>query len=439
MRWMKAVMFLDIIDIHETIRLLQVRFCATLLPTVLHDYVMQKSVLDTVKAVHPYAISPYSRGGWYTKINDPLPDNPKHRKNLTAPSQADLIVKLVELYGLGNIDNLTMDELYHRWKNHRIKIQTPRNTVCRDEERYLRYFAGTPFFDLPVKDIRRSTLKEFCCSVIVGNTRHDAKLSRQTVEERKMTRKEWGSTRCILNGMFDFALDNEWMKANHLIGMKFEKHLFRDPSHKTEDFEVFNEVEMRSVVKWCFSHFEDTRDLSFLFVPFNFLFGARVGEGVALTWSDRIDHNHISVNKAEYRDRETYQLSVQPHTKTFHNRTVYINDEAAAILDLIYENRDSDEWIFSRNGERLTSRQINYVLEKYAKDNGLDVKSSHKIRKTYGSNLYKSGLTGKQCADILGNTVEVFERYYCFNTDVDDTIKASINSVSIGSTIRKIV
>lgn len=430
-------MFLDILEIHETIRLLRIQFSDTLLPAVLHDYVMQKSVLDTVKAVHPYAISPYSRGGWYTKINDPQPDDPKHRRNLTAPSQADLIVKLIELYGLKNIDNLTMDDLYHRWKKHRINIHTPKNTVCRDEERYLRYFAGTPFFDLPVKDVRRPMLKEFCCSVIVGATRHDKKLLTQTEEERKMTRKEWGSTRCILNGMFDFALDNEYMTVNHLIGMKFERHLFREPRHKAADTEVFNEIEMRSIVRWCFSRFEDTHDLSFLFVPFNFLLGARVGEGVALTWNDRVDHNHIFVNKAEYRDHETYQLSIQPHTKTFHSRTVYINDEAAAILDKIYENRDSDEWIFSRNGERLTSRQINYVLEKYAKEKGLDVKSSHKIRKTYGSNLYKSGLTGKQCADILGNTVEVFERYYCFNTDIDETIRNSIDRVSIGSGIRK--
>lgn len=40
-----------------------------------------------------------------------------------------------------------------------------------------------------------------------------------------------------------------------------------------------------------------------------------------------------------------------------------------------------------RNGNRITAHQIAYVLEKYAQRHGLTTKSTHKMRKTYASNL----------------------------------------------------
>ena len=40
------------------------------------------------------------------------------------------------------------------------------------------------------------------------------------------------------------------------------------------------------------------------------------------------------------------------------------------------------KYLFERNGERLTARQIAYVLEKYSKQQGIQTKSTHKIRKS---------------------------------------------------------
>ena len=69
-----------------------------------------------------------------------------------------------------------------------------------------------------------------------------------------------------------------------------------------------------------------------------------------------------------------------------------------------------------------TSRQANYVLEKYAKENGIPVKSSHKLRKTCGSNLSRKGMPARACADYLGNSEEVFMRYYNFDTSTENEL-----------------
>ena len=70
----------------------------------------------------------------------------------------------------------------------------------------------------------------------------------------------------------------------------------------------------------------------------------------------------------------------------------------------IKSTQESDKWIFMRNGERMTTRQAAYILKLFADENGSKVKSSHKLRKTCGSNLFKNGASAQQCSDYLGNS-----------------------------------
>ena len=60
--------------------------------------------------------------------------------------------------------------------------------------------------------------------------------------------------------------------------------------------------------------------------------------------------------------------------------------------------------IFMRDGERITSRQIAYVLEKYAERQGKRTKSTHKMRKTYASNLNAAGMPIDYIRESLGHS-----------------------------------
>ena len=59
---------------------------------------------------------------------------------------------------------------------------------------------------------------------------------------------------------------------------------------------------------------------------------------------------------------------------------------------------------FMRDGERITSRQIAYVLEKYAERQGTATKSTHKMRKTYASNLNANGVLLDCIREMLGHS-----------------------------------
>lgn len=76
-------------------------------------------------------------------------------------------------------------------------------------------------------------------------------------------------------------------------------------------------------------------------------------------------------------------------------------------------------YLFERNGERLTARQIAYVLEKYAERQGVATKSTHKMRKTYASRLNASGVPLDAIREQLGHADLTTTLSYIYNPLTD--------------------
>ena len=112
-------------------------------------------------------------------------------------------------------------------------------------------------------------------------------------------------------------------------------------------------------------------------------------------------------------------ILVVNHTKTNSDRYVKLVPIALGIIDLIKKSGIiplPEEYIFKRDGERITSRQLQYVLSKYSKRTGAPRnKSSHKIRKTYASNLNAAGVPLDEIRTQLGHTLETTTLSYLFN------------------------
>lgn len=147
--------------------------------------------------------------------------------------------------------------------------------------------------------------------------------------------------------------------------------------------------------------YSETSDTPYLAVKLNFLLGLRVGELVALKWEDWCDISHLHIVREEIRDQTDNSYSVVEHTKTNRDRFVIVVPKAADILNKI--ERTSD-YIFTREGERITSIRIATILRRYANDNSVPLKSSHKIRKTYASNLNASGVPLDCIREMLGHS-----------------------------------
>lgn len=145
--------------------------------------------------------------------------------------------------------------------------------------------------------------------------------------------------------------------------------------------------------------YAETKDSVFLAVKLNFLIGLRIGELVSLRWSD-IEGNHLHIMREEIRNQTTNTYEVVEHTKTHQDRFVILVPKALEGLSKIPHE---GTYIFTRDGQRIVSRQIAYVLEKYAERQGVKTKSTHKMRKTYASNLSANGVPVDCIREMIGH------------------------------------
>lgn len=362
------------------------------------DNVQEKimaSKRDKVRKLHPYTITPPAKQGdrWQTYYKD----STGKRKILRAQTEEELLDKLIPVYLTeSRLDKLTFHQLYEEWLEYKKTVTNSPNTIKRHKQHYLKYFEPSILDNRKLGRVDDLLLETECNRI---------------VKESNLTRKEWGNVKTILNGMFSYAVRKRYLNANPME--KVQIHVkFKQVVRKTGKTETYNTEELENLNQYLDRMYTETGDTVFLAVKLNFLIGLRVGELASLKWSDYCDIKHLHIVREETRNQETNQYEIVEHTKTNRDRFVPLVPKA---IHLLQKMEHAGEYIFMRNGERITSRQIAYVLEKYAERQGKRTKSTHKMRKTYASNLNAAGMPIDYIRETLGHSSLVTTYSYIYN------------------------
>lgn len=350
------------------------------------------SVLDTLMSskkeqilkIHPYAITPPSTesGRWQTCYKDEA----GKRKNIKAQSKEELLEKLIPIYFKNShFDKLTFNGLYEEWVSYKATVTNSPNTIKRHKQHYRKYFEPSALHEMKIKKIDELMLEQECNRI---------------VKDFNLSRKEWCNIKTILNGMYTYAMRKRYITENPMDKVQIYVK-YRQIVKKTGKTETYNTEELKELNHYLDKMYTETEDTAFLAVKINFLLGLRVGELVALKWEDCQDTSHLHIVREEIRNQETNQYEVVDHTKTNRDRFVILIPKAVSILQKIPKQ---GKYIFMRNGERITARQIAYVLEKFAERHGTRTKSTHKMRKTYASNLNANGVPLDCIREMLGHS-----------------------------------
>lgn len=265
------------------------------------------SVLDTLMStkrekilkIHSYAITPPAseNGRWQTCYKD----EKGKRKNVKAQTKEELLDKLIPIYfSDSHLDKLTFYGLYEEWLEYKKTVTNSPNTIKRHKQHYHKYFETSVLHDKKIKKIDELLLEEECNRI---------------VKEFNLTRKEWCNARTILNGMFEYAVRKNYLTENLMNKVQILVK-FKQVVRKTGKTETYNSEELAEINRFLDREYEETQDASFLAVKVNFLLGLRVGELVALKWSDLCDANHIHIVREEIRDQTDNSYEVVEHTKT---------------------------------------------------------------------------------------------------------------------------
>ena len=374
---------------------------------------VQMAKKKAVLKQHHYAISQLPNGQFQTYLIDPLTGKRKEIRAISKERVEDRIYQLVtEFEKAKHNDNFTMTDLYNEWLNYKMAITESSNTIRRHRQHYRKYFENTELFGTTVSAVDHLSLQAYC---------------NELVKKNGMTAKEWTNVKTILKGMFEFAYDKHYITINPMERVRITVR-FKQVKKKTGKTETYNTEELNELREYLEEQFAETSDTIFLAIELNFLIGLRVGDLVALRWSDWVDMRHLHIQREEVHNQDNGQFIVVEHTKTNQDRFVPLVPKALRLLNRINEHRDLSEFMFTREGTRITSRQVAYVLQKYAYKKGVCVKSSHKMRKTFASNLNANGVPIDEIREILGHSSLSTTLNYLFNPLTEEETYERIKS-----------
>lgn len=352
-------------------------------------YMSKKQIINET---HKNKISQCKDGRFRTYVG-----TGKARKELRAATEKELFEKLWEYYHLGGV---TFEELFSEWLSYKEALSTSPSTITRYKQRYEKYLSNSLLLSMNVAEIARFTLeKEFT----------------RIIKDYNLTRKEWTNLSCIPSGMFKLALDKCYITSNPMSSLSLTCH-FRQATRKLSSEKIFTTEEYMKLHEFLQADYNETHRLSCLAARFQLYTGLRFGELSALAWADvNFTASTLHIHRSRTENKRTGEYELHSHTKTHHDRFISLVPQALEVLSQIPRN---GEFIFSSGSSFLTSRALNWALEKAAKHLGFShEKRSHACRRTYASRLASAGVELETLRNDLGHSVLSTTLSYIYEYD----------------------
>lgn len=396
---------------------------------------MKEKEKQRILSKHPYSIFQDKDGRWKTTVKDDAKKS--GRKIIAKKTKEELYNELVKHY-TSIEDNLymqqnipTLKNMFGEWLVYKAKHSESSSYARRIKNDWNKYYADDEIISIPVSDLTFIKLDSWV---------HDL------IKREKLTKKQYYNLTIIIRQMLDYMVEKGYINNNPFSRVKVNNKLFtvtQKPKSVTQVFDVNDENEIKQLALERYN--KNNRSITPLAIVFNFYLGLRVGELVALKWSD-IDNNYLHVNHmeiAKYIIKDNGDVikngcEVVEYVKSDAGvRDLYLTKEAREILKLVKRRSMEfgyfdEDYIFvsSQSSSRLTTGSINKYLYGLCDEINISRKSSHKIRKTYISSLFDGGLNINKIREIAGHEDEKTSlNNYCFDRRTDTDTEMILESL----------
>lgn len=367
------------------------------------DDMLKMTRKKLVEQKHPYVINSRSNGRVITTVREE-----GKLKQISAVTMDDMIDKLYLFY-YENKKKLTLNDLFPDWKAERLKDKSVNiKTVRRDNEHWNKYYSYNPIIRIPIPKLTTKMLSDFFNTAIT---------------EFNLSNREYNNMKSIMIALMRKAIDDEMIIENPMNGI-YIKSKFRAVRKKSDGSKLYLNDEYDTLD----THLEDENTIEALCIQLMFQLGVRIGENVALKYSD-IEYGKIAIQRMEEKvfvfDGEKFKsagVQIVEHLKKENDseyRFIPLTDKANEIISKAKELNPDGEFIFERDGERLTARAVTYWLSKYCRDAGITYKSPHCTRRTTASRLSNAGMPIDKIRDILGQVDEKTTLGYIYNPNTE--------------------
>jgi len=160
--------------------------------------------------------------------------------------------------------------------------------------------------------------------------------------------------------------------------------------------------------------------------------GLRVGEALALQWSDvDLAHSKLHVHSTVVRLANKKQSFVQDSPKSYSSeRTIPLTPKAKEILRRMKLGNKSS-WVFQNHGDRLSYESLRYQTKRLCENAKVPYCGEHVFRHTFATNCYYKGIDVKILSRLLGHSdVSVTYNTYInlYGDGFDDMYNALVGS-----------
>lgn len=336
------------------------------------------------------------------------------RKQIAKSSKESLEDALVQYYNDKEINSkCTLKNLYPEWLDYKHTCATSPNTVKRIDNDWNKYYVENSVINIPITKLDFITLDRWAHSII---------------KEYTMTQKQYRNMALIMKQSLLYAVDKGYIKESPFERVRITGKIFSKTQKKKSESQVFLTDEQPRIEEEAFKEYTEKNTAVALAIPLAFQTGLRLGEIVALKYSD-IEDDYLYVQRMEVRvpiktseGWTSNEYRIVNHAKSdAGTRKIFLTSRAHELLSFIkkanIENGYSNsEYLFLNEKGRIHGRALDYRLRKYCCNIGISEKSMHKIRKTFISTLIDNNVNINYIRETVGHeSEETTYKSYCFN------------------------
>ena len=350
-----------------------------------------------VDSVHTGKIYERKDGRFITRVSEN-----GEEKQVSGKSEADLYTTLYDFY-FGE-SNSTLETLYPQWLKWREEqASVSPKTIKENSYLWNAYLKDTPISKVPIRLLKPKDFIKFFREVTKGG---------------EVTRKRFNDMKSVLNGIIYYAIELEIIEHNYLRDINYKQ--FR---YKAENNNIlpFTEEERLKII----AHLPND-DLYSLALKFDFHMILRIGELKGLKWSD-IKGDYIYIQRFINDDNEIIE-DIKGHQEEG-RRFIPLTATAKQLLERIREINPNSEFLFVHDGVPLATVTFNRRLKKCCKELGIEYRSSHKVRFSTASIMYKNGVGAPELQKMLGHTTLAMTTHYLRSVTPEEETLLKMNSV----------
>lgn len=327
-----------------------------------------------------------------------------NRKSITSTSYPGLIDKLYEhFYGIQSCSLEDFFEVWVKWRTE--ETSTSQKTIKEDRFLWNSLLKAQEITKIPMKDLKVQDYIDYF---------------RQITKNRKLTRKQFNNLKSILNSMLYLAVEKGIISHNCLNDINYKQFTFKAENN---DVRPYTEEERRRIIDLLSSRADDFYSLAILL---DFHLVLRIGELKGLKWSD-IHGDSIRIQRFVNEKNEIVE-DIKGHAEAG-RRNMPLTPAARRILRQIRQLNPDSDYILIRNGHPLSTVTFNRRLKKCCEELGIEYRSSHKLRFSTASIMYKNGVEDTQLQKLLGHTSLSMTRHYLRDVSNQDDLSQKMTDI----------